>query len=159
MIWFRIWFRLRRGAFTICGAVTGLTGTGLILQDNGGDNLAVTGNTAFTFKTAIANGQPYNVAVFASPTAPVQTCTVSGGQGTASANVTTVVITCSTGTVSIGGQVVGLLGTGLTLQDNGGDNLTVPVAGPFTFKTALQMGSAYASLLASSRAVPRRLAP
>src|SRR6266436_7973891 len=132
------------GPFTIGGTVTGLTGTGLILQDNGGDNLAVTGNTAFTFKTAIANGQPYNVAVFASPTAPVQTCTVSGGQGTARANVTTVVITCSTGTVSIGGQVVSLLGTGLTLQDNGGDNLTVPVAGPFTFKTALPLGSAYA---------------
>src|SRR6266403_3233560 len=132
------------GPFTIGGTVTGLTGTGLILQDNGGDNLAVTGNTAFTFKTAIANCQPYNVAVFASPTAPVQTCTVSGGQGTARANVTTVVITCSTGTVSIGGQVVSLLGTGLTLQDNGGDNLTVPVAGPFTFKTALPLGSAYA---------------
>src|SRR6266404_4060602 len=131
------------GPFTIGGTVTGQTGTGLILQDNGGDNLTITGNTTFTFKTAIANGQPYNVAVFASPTGPVQTCTVSNGAGTAHANVTNVAITCSTGTVSIGGQVVGLLGTGLTLQDNGGDNLTVPVAGPFTFKTALPMGSAY----------------
>src|SRR5467141_174353 len=131
------------GPFTIGGTLTGLTGTGLILQDNGGDNLTITGNTTFTFKTAIANGQPYNVAVFASPTGPVQTCTVSNGAGTANANVTNVAITCSTGTVSIGGQIVGLLGTGLTLQDNGGDNLTVPVAGPFTFKTALPMGSAY----------------
>jgi hypothetical protein len=131
------------GPYTIGGSVTGLTGTGLILQDNGGDNLAITGNTTFTFKTTIVKGQPYNVSVFASPTGPVQTCTVSGGQGTATANVTTVVITCSTGTASIGGQVVGLLGTGLTLQDNGTDNLTVPVAGPFTFKTALPLGSAY----------------
>ena len=101
------------GPFTIGGTVTGLTGTGLILQDNAGDNLTITGNTTFTFKTAIANGQPYNVAVFASPTGPVQTCTVSNGAGTANANVTSVAITCSTGTVSIGGQVVGLLGTGL----------------------------------------------
>jgi trimeric autotransporter adhesin len=108
------------GPYTIGGSVTGLTGTGLVLQDNGGDNLAITGNTTFTFKTTIARNQPYNVSVFASPTAPVQTCTVANGQGNATANVTTVLITCSTGTVSIGGQVVGLLGTGLTLQDNGG---------------------------------------
>jgi hypothetical protein len=132
------------GPFTIGGTVTGLSGTGLTLQDNGGDNLTITGNTTFTFATKIAKNQPYNVAVFASPSSPVQTCTVANGQGTASANVTTVVVTCSTGTVSIGGQVVGLLGTGLTLQDNATDNLTVPVAGPFTFAKALPIGSAYA---------------
>jgi len=142
------------GPYTIGGTVTGLTGTGLILQDNGGDNLTITGNTTFTFATKIAKGLTYNVAIFASPTAPVQTCTVSGGQGTAAANVTTVVITCSTGTVSIGGQVVGLLGTGLTLQDNGGDNLTVPVAGPFTFKTALPIGSAYVVTVSTQPASP-----
>jgi len=132
------------GPFTIGGTVTGLTGTGLILQDNGGDNLSITGNTAFTFATKIATGQPYNVAVFASPSNPVQTCTVANGQGTVAANVTTVVVTCSTGTVSIGGQVVGLLGTGLTLQDNGTDSLSVPIAGPFTFAKALPIGSTYA---------------
>jgi len=132
------------GPYTVGGTVTGLTGTGLILQDNGGDNLSITGNTSFTFATKIAKGLPYNVAVFTSPTGPSQTCTVSNGQGTATANVTTVLITCSTGTVSIGGNVVGLLGTGLTLQDNGTDNLSVAVSGPFTFKTALTIGSTYA---------------
>lgn len=142
------------GPYTIGGTVTGLTGTGLVLQNNGGDNLTITGNTTFTFKTTIAAHQPYNVAVFASPSNPVQTCTVSGGQGTATANVTTVVITCSTGTASIGGQVVGLLGTGLTLQDNGGDSLTVPVAGPFTFKTALPLGSAYVVTVSTQPSSP-----
>src|SRR5258706_14787411 len=131
------------GPFTIGGTVTGQTGTGLILQDNGGDNLTITGNTTFTFKTAIANGQPYNVAVFASPTGPVQTCTVSNGAGTANANVTNVAITCSTGTVSIGGQVVGLLGTRLTLPDNGGDKLTLPPPRPLTFKTPPPPGNAH----------------
>jgi N-acetylneuraminic acid mutarotase len=131
------------GPYTIGGTVTGLTGTGLVLQDNGGDDLTITGNTTFTFKTTIAAHQPYNVTVSASPSNPVQTCTVSGGSGTATANVTTVIITCSTGTASIGGQVVGLLGTGLTLQNNGGDNLTIPTNGPFTFKTAIPLGTAY----------------
>jgi len=46
------------GSFTVGGTVTGLTGTGLVLQDNGGDNLAITGNGAFTFKTAVAQGEP-----------------------------------------------------------------------------------------------------
>jgi len=132
------------GPYTIGGTVTGLTGTGLVLQDNGGDNLSITGNTAFTFKTSIAKGLPYNVAVSTPPSNPAQTCTVSNSAGTANANVTNVLITCSTGTVSIGGNVVGLQGTGLTLQDNGGDNLSVAVSGPFTFKTALTIGSSYA---------------
>src|SRR5260370_19658413 len=55
------------GPFTIGRTVTGLTGTGLILQDNGIDNLTITGNTTFTFTTKIAKGQPYNVAVSTPP--------------------------------------------------------------------------------------------
>jgi serine/threonine protein kinase, bacterial len=34
------------------------------------------------------------------------------------------------GTVTIGGTVTGLAGTGLVLQNNGGDNLTVTAEGP-----------------------------
>ncbi len=37
--------------FTIGGAVTGLTGTGLVLQDNGGDNLTITKSGPFVFPT------------------------------------------------------------------------------------------------------------
>src|SRR5580704_8845696 len=131
------------GPFTIGGTVTGLVGTGLILQDNGGDNLAVAGN-AFTFKTTIAKNGVYNVSVFASPTAPTQTCTVSAGNGTATANVTSVLVTCTTGTVAVGVTVGGLSGTGLVLQDNGADNL--PITGANTtaqFKTAITIGSTY----------------
>jgi hypothetical protein len=132
------------GPFTIGGTVTGLAAgsTGLILQDNAGDNLTITANGPFTFKTSIANGLAYSVTVSQLPT-PAQTCTVSAGSGKATANVTTVVVTCSTGTASIGGTVVGLLGTGLVLQDNGGDNLAVSTSGSFTFKTAIPIGNAY----------------
>jgi hypothetical protein len=131
------------GPFTIGGTVTGLTGTGLVLQNNAGDSLSITANGAFTFKTAVASGQPYSVSVSTPPSTPSQTCTVASGTGTAAANVTGVQVTCSTGTVSIGGNVVGLLGTGLTLQNNGGDNLSVAVSGPFTFKTAIPLGATY----------------
>jgi hypothetical protein len=133
--------------FTIGGTVTGLTGTGLVLQDNGGNNLPVTLNGVFTFTTGVASGGAYAVTVLTQPTNPTQTCTVTGGSGTATANVTSVVVTCVTGstpgTATIGGTVVSLTGTGLVLQDNGGDNLTISASGGFTFATALATGSTY----------------
>lgn len=133
--------------YTIGGTVSGLSGTGLVLQDNGGDNLAVSGNGAFTFKTAVNSGTAYAVTVMTQPASPAQTCTVANGSGTASANVTNVAVTCTTAAASnftIGGTVSGLSGTGLVLQDNGGDNLPVSANGTFTFATAIAPGGAYA---------------
>jgi N-acetylneuraminic acid mutarotase len=133
-------------SYTIGGTVSGLAAgsTGFVLQDNGGDNLSVSSNGAFTFKTAVpSTSAAYAVTVFSPPT-PAQTCTISGGAGTASANVTTVVVTCTVGTASIGGTVTGLTGSGLVLQDNAGDNLTINApGGAFTFKTAITLGNAY----------------
>jgi Galactose oxidase, central domain/Kelch motif len=125
------------GPFTIGGTVTGLSGTGLVLQDNGGDNLTVAKSGAFTFLTSIANGGAYLVTVSTQPTNPAQSCVVTGGSGKASANVTTVAIACTTAATNatIGVTVSGLAGTGLILQDNGGDSLTVPSNGSYTFKT------------------------
>jgi hypothetical protein len=43
--------------YTIGGTVTGLAGTGLVLQDNSGNNLTVSANaTGFTFSTAVTSG-------------------------------------------------------------------------------------------------------
>src|SRR5712664_3824569 len=80
------------GPFTIGGSVLGLKGTGLVLQDNGGDDLTVTGTgtVAFTFKTTIATGGTYNVIIKTQPSSPAQTCSVTSGTGTPTANVTTV---------------------------------------------------------------------
>ncbi len=131
------------GPFTIGGTVTGLTGTGLILQDNGGDDLTISANGSFTFKTAIVANKPYLVTVSVPPGTPPQTCTVAAGSGTATANVTTVVVTCTTGTQAIGVTVAGLTGTGLVLQ-NGTEFLTI--TGTTTtsqFKTAIPFGQTY----------------
>jgi Galactose oxidase, central domain len=135
-------------SFTIGGTVSGLTGTGLVLQDNGGSNLSISANGAFTFSATVANNGAYAVTVLTQPSNPTETCTVTNGSGTANANVTNVQVACSAGTTSgtytIGGTVVSLSGTGLVLQDNGGDNLTVTQSGGFTFATALAAGSMYA---------------
>src|SRR5579863_3562364 len=39
-------------------------------------------------------------------------------------------------TFTVGGTVIGLVGIGMVLQDNGGDSLPVTASGGFTFKTA-----------------------
>jgi len=70
-----------------CGQVTGLLGSGLVLQNNGVDNLPVIANGGFNFATTIANGAMYKVTVQSQPTNPSQTCTVANGSGTASGNV------------------------------------------------------------------------
>ncbi|HEX8881227.1 MAG TPA: kelch repeat-containing protein [Candidatus Acidoferrum sp.] len=133
------------GPFTIGGTVVGLTGTGLVLEDNGGDDLTVTKSGAFVFKTAIAGSTTYNVTVKTQPTGPSQNCSVTNGSATATANVTNVQVTCGN-IFTVGGSTSGLLGTGLVLQDNGADNLTINGTGNvnFTFATPIPAGAAYA---------------
>jgi hypothetical protein len=128
--------------YTIGGTVTGFDGTGLVLQNNGGDNLTVNANaTSFTFATPIISGGAYSVTVLTQPAG--ENCTVSNGSGTATADVTNLSVTC-TQLFAIGGTVSGLTGTGLVLEDNGGDNLTVNAnATSFTFATPITSGGAY----------------
>lgn len=128
---------------TIGGTVTGLVGSGLVLQNNGGNNLPVTANGAFTFSTAITSGAAYKVTVLTQPSTPAQNCVVTAGSGTATANVTNIVVTCTTITYTVGGTVTGLAGTGLVLQNNGDNNLPVTANGGFTFSTALTSGAVY----------------
>jgi hypothetical protein len=125
--------------------VAGLSGTGLVLQ-NGTDFLTITGTTTSTqFKNAVPFGQAYNVTVSTQPTSPAQTCTVTNGSGTATSGVAVnVQITCSLGTISIGGSINGFAGgTGFTLQNNGTDSLKITKNGTFTFPTLVPVNGPY----------------
>jgi hypothetical protein len=126
--------------YTIGGAVSGLSGSGLVLQDNGGDNLALAANGSFTFANPVGASAPYSVTIQSQPSG--QTCTVTNGSGTASSNVSNVALNCVT-TYGIGGTVSGLVGTGLVLQNNGADNLPITASGAFTFATSVVAGGAY----------------
>ena len=145
--------------YTVGGSVSGLSGTGLVLQNNGGDNLTVTANGAFTFATSISAGASYSVTVSTQPSGPAQTCTVTNGTGMANANVTNVGIACTTNAaanVTVGGTVSGLSGTGLVLQDNGGDSLPVTANGTFVFATSLAAGAAYAVTVSTQPSSPNQ---
>ena len=82
--------------YTIGGTVSGLVGTGLVLQDDNTDNLAASGNGSFTFHTAITVGSAYSVSVLTQPSAPAQYCVVTNGSGIVSAAVSNVTIACET---------------------------------------------------------------
>jgi len=129
--------------FTVGGTITGLAGSGLVLQNNGGDNLSVNANGAFTFVLAIASGSTYSVTVSTQPGNPSQTCVVASGSGTAAGNVSNVAVSCSTNSYVIGGTVASLVGGGLVLQNNGGDSLTVNSNGTFDFAAAVKSGTTY----------------
>jgi hypothetical protein len=132
------------GPFTIGGTVSGLaSGAAVSLQNNGTDTLTASANGNFTFRTSVVANKPYSVTVSQNPTTPPQTCTAASNTGTATANVTSVVITCTTGTQAVGVTVAGYTGTGLVLQ-NGTEFLTI--TGTTTtnqFKTAVPYGQTY----------------
>jgi hypothetical protein len=125
---------------TVGGSVSGLDGT-LVLQNNAGDDLSLTANGEFTFATAIEEGSDYNVTVATQPEG--QLCSIENGAGTmGTADVTNVTVTCIVPLYSVGGTLSGLSGS-VTLQNNGGDDLTRTENGSFTFATELMGGANY----------------
>ena len=82
-------------AYTVGGTVSGVVGSGFVLQNGLGGAINVDANaTTFTF-AAVPEGTPYQVTVRQQPGAPGQTCSVSNGAGTVgTADVTTIAVTC-----------------------------------------------------------------
>ena len=128
--------------FTIGGTVTGLAaGQQVTFNDNGGDPKTVTANGAFAFSTPVAFNGVYAVTVGTQPTG--QTCTVGSGSGSGVvANITSVAVTCSANTFTIGGTVTGLAaGQQVILNNNGSNPKTVTANGAFTFSTPVAFNS------------------
>jgi 6-phosphogluconolactonase (cycloisomerase 2 family) len=101
--------------YTVGGTVTGLAGSGLVLNSDFGGDLAVSASGTFTFSTRLLDGSAFNIGVKANPASPLQYCQVANGSGTvAAANVTNLSVTCDKG-YSVGGTVSGLVGTRLVL--------------------------------------------
>lgn len=83
-------------SYKVSVIVTGLAGTGLVLQDNALDNLTVTANGTSTFSTAIAENETYSVTVLTQPSSPAQVCSVFNGLGYIPTANVTVLISCGT---------------------------------------------------------------
>jgi len=82
------------GGYNVGGTVTGLRGSGLVLQLNGGNNLGFSSSGTFNFSAGIDQGGAYSVTVLTQPSG--QTCSVHNGSGTiGTADISNVIVTCS----------------------------------------------------------------
>jgi Protein of unknown function (DUF3443) len=81
------------GTDSIGGSVSGLTASGLVLENNGGDALTVAASaTSFTFSTGVASAGAYAVTIQTQPTG--ENCLLFNASGTANGNVTNVGVSC-----------------------------------------------------------------
>lgn len=131
--------------FRVSGGVSGLSGAGLVLQNNSGENISISENGSFQFEDALHDGATYQVSVLSEPRSLSQTCHVGQASGRIiGAHVTNIMVHCKTDSFKIGGRVQGLSGRGLVLQNNKGDNLFLDDGSDFHFKSRVRDSGNYA---------------
>ena len=135
--------------YTVGGTASGLSGPA-VLEDNGGDDLSVSADGAFTFATALAQGAPYAVSVKTNPSG--QVCSVTNGSGTmGTADVTDVAVTCtSAGATTVTddfNRADGALGPAWTPMSDGGMAISSQVVTGTNAATSgdIRVGETYAS--------------
>jgi hypothetical protein len=67
------------GRYSVGGVVTGLTGTGLVLTNNGADTVTINANGEFAFSRLYPAAAGFSISVSTQPTG--QTCSISQGSG------------------------------------------------------------------------------
>lgn len=134
-------------SFTVGGSIAGLQGSGLVLQNNAGDDIAPTADGRFFFPARVASNAGYAVTVKTQPTSPRQTCSVSQGTGTVgSVDVDNLAVVCATDAFKVAGTLSGMGGgsNSVALRNNGGDQIVVSANGAFAFPITVADGAAYA---------------
>ena len=120
------------GDVYIGGQASGVTKDGLVLTNNGGDDLAVSpANLRFFFPTRVETDSGYNVQVKSVPSNVdgIANCVVTRGSGKAVFTIDTVRVDCKIRTHALSGNIIGLgNATGLVLV-NGTDRKEIAPAG------------------------------
>jgi hypothetical protein len=138
--------------------ISGLLGSGLVLQNNGGDNVTVPANSVnSSFNAPIPFGTNYNVSVLVMPSNPAQVCSVMNNTGTVSSNVSNVSVNCFDAGASLITKMSGdsqtiaqYLNLPSPLVVLVSDAIGAPVSGvPVSF-SALTIGSGYSSPIIST---------
>ncbi|CAJ0784185.1 beta strand repeat-containing protein [Ralstonia chuxiongensis] len=131
--------------YRVGGTMTGLAnGQQVTLLNNNADPLTLFANGDFTFPTRVAYDGSYAITIGTQPTG--QACTVGNGTGVGIVdNVTSIVVTCTANTYTVGGTVTGLAsGQQVTLVNNNTDPITLSANGSFTFASAVAANGGYA---------------
>lgn len=129
---------------TIGGTLSGLpSGSSVVLQNNGGNDLTLRQNGGFEFSVGVDENKPYAVTILTQPVGGV--CSVANGSGTVDAlgsHITNVEVSC-VANASITGTVTGLASGASVTLSNAGTTLAVTANGLFAFPGLLSNGTAY----------------
>lgn len=140
--------------YSLSGTISGLgAASGLVLLNNGGDTTTVAANsTEFTMKTPVVSGSDYDITVGSQPYGLTLACSVSGGDGTVSGNVTSIAVSCGNAAPSqkaIAGYFANPLGVAVDASGNvfvadNGDNSVreIPYSGG-SYGAAITVGSGF----------------
>jgi hypothetical protein len=131
------------GSLNLGVQVIGLDRGGLVLQNNGGDDLTITtaGTANYFFKTLMEPDSQFNVTIKTTPA----DVTCKTGNNTGKINYYTYLqssVTCTADPYPLGGKVVGLTGSGLVLA-NGSQTVNIAASGDWQFGTPIGNGSVY----------------
>ncbi len=133
-----------KASFVVGGQISGLSNQGLVLQLDGGSDLAVAaGATTFSFPNTISYGTEYHVTIKTQP--DHMTCSVANPTGSAGHTTSiNVVISCAQNAYTLGGTISNLTGDGLVLVNGSNGSLTVVKgATSFTMGGTIPVGTAY----------------
>ena len=133
-----------KAEFDVKGTITGLQYDGMVLTNNGGNDLNVPAKaTSFVFPGAIAYGTPYSVDF---KKQPLHTeCKRSNFADSAGRQASIVVeINCFLVQHAIGGTVTGLTAAGLELNNGSDDRVAVASAATsYAFPSKVEFGKSY----------------
>lgn len=128
--------------FEVQVRVTGLNGSGLVLLNNGADELRINSNGTHTFSEAYPFAYPYKISVRTNPASPAQLCTVTNDEGRLTESVDNVLVSC-TNAYRVSGTVEDLSGEGLVIMNNSSERLTIEANGSFSFTRLTVDGGPY----------------
>lgn len=135
-----------KASYTVGGSIQGLSGSGLVLQNNQVDNLPIDGIGEFVFSNSIEESSSYSVTVLNQPINPAQSCSVDNASGVmADVNVSNVSVNCVTALpaqYTVAGTVSGLSGL-LVVQNSGDAAITISADGSFVISDAVLNGYEY----------------
>ena len=122
------------GDVYISGTAYGVTKTGLVLTNNGGDDLAVNTSGRFVFSKLVETDAGYNVQVKSVPSnvEKKEDCVVDKASGKAVFNVSDIVVVCKIRSHALGGTIIGLAGAPNLALVNGNDRKDITPAGTAT---------------------------
>jgi hypothetical protein len=120
------------GDVYIGGTAYGVTKAGLVLTNNGGDDLAVpAGGGPFFFPRRVETDAGYDVKVKSVPpnVDGINDCVVTGGSGKAVFNINTVEVRCKIRTHALTGNIIGLGNASGLVLVNGTDRQAIAPTG------------------------------